>query len=28
LSTVVDTEYRTFKHNVYYHWYMRNRKSA
>ena len=21
LSTVVDTEYRTFKHNVYFHWY-------
>jgi len=25
LSTVVDTEYRTFKHNVYYHWYMHNK---
>ena len=27
LSTVVDTEYRAFKHNVYYHWYM-HKKSA
>lgn len=27
LSTVVDTEYRTFAHNVYYHWYMQ-RKSV
>ena len=21
LSSVVDTEYRAFKHNVYFHWY-------
>jgi len=28
LSSVVDTEYRTFKNAVYYAWYMRNRKSA
>ena len=28
LSTVVDTEYRTFKHNVYYHWYDHNHKVA
>ena len=21
LSSIVDTEYRTFKHNVYFHWY-------
>ncbi len=28
LSSVVDTEYRTFKHNVYYHWYMHNKVSA
>ena len=28
LSTVVDTEYRTFRHNVYYHWYMHNKVSA
>ena len=27
LSSVVDDEYRVFKHNVYYHWYM-HRKSA
>ena len=27
LSTVVDTEYRTFKNKVYYHWYM-SKKSA
>lgn len=27
LSTVVDTEYRTFRHNVYFHWYM-HKKSA
>ena len=27
LSTVVDVEYREFKHNVYFHWYM-HRKSA
>ena len=27
LSSVVDTEYRTFKHNVYFHWYM-HKKSA
>ena len=25
LSTVVDTEYRTFARNVYYHWYMHNK---
>ena len=24
LSSVVDTEYRTFRHNVYYHWYAHN----
>lgn len=27
LSSVVDTEYRTFAHNVYYHWYIQH-KSA
>jgi transposase-like protein len=25
LSTVVDTEYREFRHNVYYHWYIHNK---
>ena len=28
LSTVVNDEYRVFKHNVYYHWYMHNKQSA
>lgn len=28
LSSVVDDEYRVFKHNVYFHWYMHNRVSA
>ena len=28
LSSVVDDEYRVFSHNVYYHWYVQNKKSA
>lgn len=28
LSSVVDDEYRVFAHNVYYHWYIQNKKSA
>ena len=28
LSSVVNDEYRVFKHNVYFHWYMHNKMSA
>jgi len=28
LSSVVDDEYRVFKHNVYFHWYIHNKQSA